>query len=93
MPWHGSFELALMFPQILLPPQVPHDSFPFEAKVGPFGGHGSRLFATIEQTDRFRPVFHVPGPDFQVALDGHAAARFAQRVLVHVDDLVVGEQA
>ena len=87
----GGLEAVGERPEVLLPPQVADDPGAGQAQVGPPGGHRRVAVAAVEQADGLRAVFHVLGPDFEVAVLGHAAAGFAERVLIHVDHLVVGQ--
>ena len=79
--------------EVLLAPEVADLLRPGNADVGPDGRDLGQARAAVEEPDGLGAVFELADPDLDVAVLRGAAAGFAERVLVDVDDVVVGEQA
>ena len=88
---NGGLEFVGALREVFLPPQVAHGLFAAQSQHAEREIHLHGLPAPVEKPDGHRTVFEVLDVDHLVALlpDGYGLK--AQRVLVDVDHLVVGQ--
>src|SRR5712691_5874679 len=87
-----SRERAVEGAELLLLPEIARRLPAREAEIGPARGDGLPLRPAVEQANSRSAIRERPRPDLAPAVERSASGLFAQRVLVDVDYLVVGEQ-
>src|SRR5262245_53648075 len=78
--------------EFLSSPQIAHWLGARASDTRPANRGVGRRDSTVEQSDRSGAVGERPGPDFPEVFAPDAVRGLAERVLVDVDDFVVGEQ-
>ena len=80
-------------PEIPLTPEIADDLRPLDAELLPTYGNGGRLIAKVKKPDRLGTILETPCPDLNGSVHGNPARRFPQRILIHIEHLIIAQQA
>lgn len=87
------FEFSAELSEIFLAPQVADFLFAAQSEVGPICGDARRCSTAVEEADCLGAVFHVLGPDFEIANFRDATGLPAERILIYLEDFIIGQKA
>ena len=89
---HSGGECVFERSEIFSQPQVADRLRAAQAEIGPAHRDVLRSQPPIEQSDGMRAVGERARPDLQPSLLAHTRSGFAERILVDVEDLIVGQE-
>ena len=78
--------------EILLSPEIADEVCAGEFEVGPFNLDCCLGAASVKKANGFGSVVKFLCPDFRVVGGGHSTGLFAERILIDIENFVIGEE-
>jgi len=91
--WNLGRELFFVIPQIFLSPEVANTMFSGQTEFGPTDGDDLLALTSIAESHREAAIFHLLAQDEGVGGFADNAGTFAQRILIHLDDLRIAQDS